>query len=266
MATRKFITLDNLTSYSDALAAKIKTKFASKQDALVAGDGIAIAADGKTISTTVGADVTALTTRVAANEAAITTLNGTGDGSVSKAVSDGIASVVADAPASFDTLKEISDWISEHADSAAAMNTAIQTNAANIAKKQDALTDAQLAAANSGITADKVATYDGYAAQITANKVTVDSALSSTSTNPVQNKVINTALAGKQATLTTAQLAAANSGITAAKVTTYDGYASQISAKQDALSSDDATFTSGVMTINTATTAEIEAMVSAMDF
>ena len=32
-----------------------------------------------------------------------------------------------------------------------------------------------------------------------ANKVTVDSALSSTSTNPVQNKVINTALAGKAA-------------------------------------------------------------------
>lgn len=34
-----------------------------------------------------------------------------------------------------------------------------------------------------------------------ANKTTVDSALSSTSTNPVQNKVINTALAGKQATM-----------------------------------------------------------------
>ena len=32
-----------------------------------------------------------------------------------------------------------------------------------------------------------------------ANKITVDSALSSTSTNPVQNKVINTALAGKAA-------------------------------------------------------------------
>lgn len=35
-----------------------------------------------------------------------------------------------------------------------------------------------------------------------ANKTVVDSALSSTSTNPVQNKVINSALAGKQATLT----------------------------------------------------------------
>jgi hypothetical protein len=35
-----------------------------------------------------------------------------------------------------------------------------------------------------------------------ANKTTVDNALSSTSTNPVQNKVVNSALAGKQATLT----------------------------------------------------------------
>ena len=61
--------------------------------------------------------------------------------------------------------------------------------------------------------------------------ITVDSALSATSTNPVQNKVINTALSGKQATLTTAQLAAANSGITSAKVATYDGYATTISAK-----------------------------------
>ena len=69
--------------------------------------------------------------------------------------------------------------------------------------------------------------------------VTVDSALSSTSTNPVQNKVINTALNGKQASLSTAQLNAANSGITAAKVTTYDGYASQIAAKADLSALDD---------------------------
>ena len=41
------------------------------------------------------------------------------------------------------------------------------------------------------------------------------------------------ALAGKQATLTETQLAAANSGITAAKVSTYDGYAE---GKQDTLS------------------------------
>ena len=64
--------------------------------------------------------------------------------------------------------------------------------------------------------------------------ITVDSALSSTSTNPVQNKVINTALAGKQATLSAAQLNAVNSGITLNKVSTYDGYNEKITAAQNA--------------------------------
>ena len=61
--------------------------------------------------------------------------------------------------------------------------------------------------------------------------VTVDAALSPTSENPVQNKVINTALNGKQASLSAAQLSATNSGITQAKVSTYDGYASTIAGK-----------------------------------
>ena len=65
-------------------------------------------------------------------------------------------------------------------------------------------------------------------------KITVDSALSSTSTNPVQNKVINTALAGKQATLTSTQLNAVNSGITSTKVSTYDEYNEKITAAQNA--------------------------------
>ena len=64
------------------------------------------------------------------------------------------------------------------------------------------------------------------------NNITIDSELSSTSTNPVQNKVVNNALAGKQATLTTAQLNAANSGITLTKVTTYDGYDAKITTAQ----------------------------------
>lgn len=61
-------------------------------------------------------------------QAAISTLNGTGAGSVEKTVTDKIAEVVASAPADFDTLKEISDWISDHADDASAMNSAIQAN------------------------------------------------------------------------------------------------------------------------------------------
>lgn len=69
----------------------------------------------------------------------------------------------------------------------------------DISGKQDKLNDTQLAAVNSGITATKVGTYDGYATS-------------------------------KQDKLSTAQLGAVNSGITAAKVGTYDGYADKITA------------------------------------
>lgn len=70
---------------------------------------------------------------VAANKAAINTLNGTGDGSVKKAVSDAVASIIADAPEAYDTLKEISDWISSHTSDAAGMNSQIKTNKESIA-------------------------------------------------------------------------------------------------------------------------------------
>lgn len=55
------------------------------------------------------------------NTAAITKLNGTGEGSVSKTVADEIAKVVADAPANFDTLKEIADWIANDTTGSAKM-------------------------------------------------------------------------------------------------------------------------------------------------
>lgn len=76
---------------------------------------------------------TALDTQVKKNTDAIGVLNGTGVGSVTKTVSDAIANVVANAPGDFDTLKEISDWISTHTDSAATMNSQITTNKDGIA-------------------------------------------------------------------------------------------------------------------------------------
>ena len=75
----------------------------------------------------------ALQTQITANKNAIDTLNGTGTGSVKKTVTDEIAKVVANAPEDFDTLKEISDWIDTHEDSASAMNTQIQANKNDIA-------------------------------------------------------------------------------------------------------------------------------------
>lgn len=47
---------------------------------------------------------------------------------VTKEISDKIAEVVSDAPESFNTLKEISDWISGHENDASAMNSAIKDN------------------------------------------------------------------------------------------------------------------------------------------
>ena len=50
-----------------------------------------------------------------------------------KQVADAVASIVSDAPEAYDTLKEISDWISNHSSDAAAMNSQIQTNKTDIA-------------------------------------------------------------------------------------------------------------------------------------
>ena len=50
------------------------------------------------------------------------------------------------------------------------------------------------------------------------NSITVDSALSTTSENPVQNKVVTNAINSKQDALTVSQLNAVNSGIDSTKV------------------------------------------------
>ena len=78
------------------------------------------------LETVVGADDTAgLRKRIKDNETAITTLNGNGNGSVSKAVSDAISTLIDGAPDTFDTFKEIAAWITEHGEDATAMTTAI---------------------------------------------------------------------------------------------------------------------------------------------
>ena len=84
----------------------------------------------------VEAKVNANETTIQSHTTALATLNGEGEGSVKKTVTDEIAKVVADAPESLDTLKEISDWISSHESDASAMNSAIQTNKSDIATLQ----------------------------------------------------------------------------------------------------------------------------------
>lgn len=108
-------------------------------------------------------------------------------------ITEKVAEIVADAPEDFDTLKEISDWISSHEDSAAAMNSAIRANTTAITGKVDKVSGKGLST-NDYTTAEK----EKLAGIATgANKTVIDSALNSSSTNPVQNKVIKKSLDNK---------------------------------------------------------------------
>ena len=60
---------------------------------------------------------------------------------VNSKVTEGVASIVANAPEDFDTLKEMSDWISQHEDSAAAMNSSILKNKEDIEALQTSKAD-----------------------------------------------------------------------------------------------------------------------------
>lgn len=81
-------------------------------------------------------DDTKVKADIKANADALAILNGdaTVVGSVAKTADDRIAAALAGADADFDTLKEMSDWLSAHSDTAATMNSAIQDNTAAIAK------------------------------------------------------------------------------------------------------------------------------------
>ena len=57
-------------------------------------------------------------------------------GQITAEVTAKIAEIVANAPENLDTLKEIADWISTHANDASAMNTQINTNKNDIAALQ----------------------------------------------------------------------------------------------------------------------------------
>lgn len=79
-------------------------------------------------------DDSSIKTQIKANKTAIDTLNGdaTQVGSVAKQVADAVASIVANAPEAYDTLVEISDWISSHSNDASAMNASILANTSAI--------------------------------------------------------------------------------------------------------------------------------------
>ena len=62
-------------------------------------------------------------------------------GQITSEVTAKIAEIVANAPEDLDTLKEIADWISTHANDASAMNTQINTNKNDIAALQTSVAE-----------------------------------------------------------------------------------------------------------------------------
>lgn len=131
--------LDADTDYSDDSLVNTDGKITLENlaKAIKSNQTLATVSDVETEASRRESSDDALSSRVSANESAIATLNGTGDGSVAKTVTDKIAEVVAGAPEDFDTLKEISDWVSSHSSDALEMNSEIQANKANIAAEAE---------------------------------------------------------------------------------------------------------------------------------
>lgn len=97
----------------------------------------------KSLQTVVGDDKSGLVKQVADNKAAIETLNG--DKNVAGSVAHQIAEIVAGADESFDTLKEIADWITTHKTDAATMNSQINTNKDDISALKTKVGDTSVA-------------------------------------------------------------------------------------------------------------------------
>lgn len=124
----------NLLGFADAVAGAQLVKSADGKVSWIKPDATTV--EGlqtavSTLQTTIGDENSGLVKQINDNSAAIEILNGnnTTEGSVAYQ----IAQVVAGADASYDTLKEIADWISTHGTDAAAMNTQITTNKNDIA-------------------------------------------------------------------------------------------------------------------------------------
>ena len=259
--------LDTYKTENNAAVAKkadtetMTTELGKKQDKLTAGTGIEIDTTTNTISTkgiATSDALTALEGKVTANTGDITTLKGEGAGSVKKSIADAIAAEVTRSDGAYDTkgaattaetnAKAYADGLAKNYataaqgktadDTAAAVNnatTGLATKASTtyvneeLAKKQNTLKQgANITISEDGTIA---ATYE-YDDSALAGRVTT---LEGTGVTKEKIDAIATNtenIAKKQDTLTETQLNAVNSGITATKVTTYDGYAEKITAAQ----------------------------------
>ena len=88
--------------------------------------------DADTIVDAINTVYTMADTRLDSAEGRLDVLEGDGEGSVSKAVSDAIANLINNAPASLDTLKEIADWISRDGADAADLITRMENTESQV--------------------------------------------------------------------------------------------------------------------------------------
>ena len=136
----------NLLGFADAVggAQLVKTedgKISWVKPDTTTVEGLSTAIES--LKTVVGDDTKGLVKQVADNKAAIETLNG--DKNVAGSVAHQIAEIVAGADESFDTLKEIADWITTHKTDAATMNSQINTNKADISALKTKVGDTSVA-------------------------------------------------------------------------------------------------------------------------
>lgn len=136
----------NLLGFADAVggAQLVKTedgKISWVKPDTTTVEGLSTAIES--LKTVVGDDKGGLVKQVSDNKAAIDTLNG--DKTVSGSVAYQIAQIVADADESFDTLKEIADWITTHKTDATTMNSQINANKDDISALKTKVGDTSVA-------------------------------------------------------------------------------------------------------------------------
>ena len=187
----------------------------------------------------------ALVGKISTNEAAINTLNGSGAGSVANSIATALTSYSTTAQMNTELAKKQNVLT---AGDRITITTDTQTGDLVISAADQSYSDTALAnrvtaiensaAYNSGITSGKVDTYDAYATnkqdKIDSDHKLATNLIATSSDAQFVTAAEKTAWSGKQAALDSDQLAAVNSGITAAKVSTYDGYAT---SKQDKIDS-----------------------------
>ncbi len=199
----------------------------------------------------VSGQVTILSEQVNTNTGDITTLKGDAQtaGSVAKSVADAIASEVRRADGAYDSKGSATQ----------ALTDAKSYADTELAKKQNILKSGENVVVNGGGNViSSVTAKDGTVTFTTTSVATSETVTGLTNrvgqvetdlagkadksttlagygiTDAYTKGEVDSALSGKQATLTTEQQNAVNSGITTEKVATYDGYAAQIAAKADA--------------------------------